>query len=244
MKMMKAGIIALAMCALGAPAQAQMKWTDQAFVNVNVGAQVGSHSLATDTAFEIYEEAGRVATSQSVKGGGLFDVSAGYKVWRNLAAGIGWSRTKSDTSASVNASVPDPAFFDRLRSVTASASGMDHSENAINLSGTWVMPVTDKVDVDFVFGPTIFRVSQDVPSGVTVTEPGPTVSSTTVKTEKKTTTGIHLGFDANYFFKPRIGGGLMLRYSWGSVDLPGAKDNLTVGGFQIGVGARIRFKEF
>jgi hypothetical protein len=31
------------------------------------------------------------------------------------------------------------------------------------------------------------------------------------------------------------------RYSYGSVNLPGATKKLTVGGFQIGVGARVRF---
>jgi len=41
-------------------------------------------------------------------------------------------------------------------------------------------------------------------------------------------------------FTPRIGAGVFIRYAGGSVDLPSAPD-VKVGGFQIGVGARVRF---
>ena len=81
-------------CATVAPtASAQMKWTDKGFANVSIGGQAGSHTLATSTTFDLYDEQAKVETSQKVKGGALFDISAGYKVWRNLAAAIGYSRT-------------------------------------------------------------------------------------------------------------------------------------------------------
>src|SRR5687767_12842039 len=95
------------------PAHAQMVWTDQGFVNLNIGAQGGSSDLTTQSTFEIYGENASLATTQEAGGGGLFDFSAGYKVWRNLAAGFGYSRTGSDSDAAVAASVPDLNFFDR-----------------------------------------------------------------------------------------------------------------------------------
>jgi hypothetical protein len=239
--MVKVGCLAVVCALIAAPAHAQLAWTDTAFLNVNVGAQTGSHSLETAGTFELYGEQGNLSTAQDVKGGGLFDISAGYKVWRNLAVGIGYSRTGSDTDVAIAANVPDPNFFDRLRGLTALSSGAEHSENVFHFQGTWIVPVTDKVDVGFSFGPSIFNVKQDIPTAITVNEPGPTLASTTIASEKKTAVGFNLGMDVNYFLTKRIGAGLLLRYARASVDFDAANDSLSVGGFQIGVGARVRY---
>jgi hypothetical protein len=218
-----------------------MTWTDRGFANINLGVQGGSSDLATTSGFELYGEQGSLATTQEVGGGGLFDFSVGYKVWRNLAVGIGYSRTGSDADVAIAASVPDPNFFDRPRPVSSVSEGAEHSQNAIHIQGTWIMPVTDTMDVGFSFGPTIFNVSQDIPSAVTVNEPGPTLASTSLTREKETTVGINLGVDVNYFFNPRFGAGVLARYTFGSVDFDGADDSVGVGGFQIGGGLRVRF---
>jgi hypothetical protein len=239
----KAAVLCLAMSALAAPrAYAQMKWTDQGFVNATVGAQTGSHSLITDTSFDLFDEQARVVTTQSVKGGGLFDITAGYKVWGdNLVAALGYSRSSSNADGRVEASIPDPGVFDRPRSVTASAPHLDHTENAINLMAVWMVPVTDKIDVGVSAGPTIFFVNQDLPDTLSTSEPGPTVTGLTTKSVSKTAGGINLGVDVTYLLTKRWGVGGLARYTWGSVDLDGTTDSLTVGGFQIGVGARMRF---
>jgi hypothetical protein len=104
-----------------------------------------------------------------------------------------------------------------------------------------MVPVTDKVDVGVSFGPSIFQVSQDIPTAITVTEPSATLASTSVTKVDKTTVGIHFGVDVNYMITPRWGAGVLARYAWGSADLEGATDSLTVGGFQIGGGLRVRF---
>jgi len=243
----KAAVLTLALCALAtASAEAQMTWTDKGFVNASFGFQGGSRTLATSTEFDIYGseefgEHGTLATTQDAGGGAFFDISGGYKVWRNLAVGIGFNRVSGDSDVAVIASVPDPLVADRPRPASTTASGSEHSEVAINLSGTWMMPVTDKVDVGFSFGPTIFSVSQDVPTSISVSEPGPTITTTNMTKVDKTTVGVHFGVDATYIFRPRMGAGAFLRYSVGSADLEGATDNLTVGGFQIGFGFRYRF---
>jgi hypothetical protein len=246
--MMKAGFLSLALCAALAPnAHAQMTWTDQAFLNVTGGAQTGSHTLATSSTFDLYDEQGTLSSSQKVRGGGLFDVSGGYKVRKNLAAGIGLSWSGSKSTGSITALVPDPRVFDQPRTVTASTTGMKHRETAIHFFGAWMVPVTDKVDVGISAGPSIFMVKQDVATALTVAEPGPAVSGITTEKSSKTTAGINLGLDVAYMVTQRWGlgwgvGGLM-RYTWGSVDVKNATDNLTVGGFQIGVGVRVRLAE-
>lgn len=242
MNTLKAGFLCLALCAgFASNASAQMTWTDKGFVNVTGGVQVGSHTLDTSTNFELYNEQATVATSQKVKSGGLFDVTAGYKVWRNLAVAVGYSWTGSKADASVQASVPDPVYYDRPRSVTSTAPGLEHSESVINISGVWMVPVTDKIDVGVSAGPSIFIVNQDIPSTLTLAEPGPTVSGVDVNQASKTSVGVNFGVDVTYMLNPRFGVGGLARYTWGSVDLEGASDKLTVGGFQIGGGLRMRF---
>jgi hypothetical protein len=241
--MIKAGCLSFALCVFAAaPASAQMAWTDRAFANVNFGLQEQSRTVETASTFDLYGETGELSTTQPIDGGALFDLSGGYKVWKNLAVGLGYSRMVSDGDIAISASVPDPNFFDHPRPLTGVAPNAEHSENAIHLQGTWMMPVTDKVDVGFSFGPTIFMVGQDVATAISVTEPTPTLASTTIVREDHTTVGINLGVDVNYLFRPNIGAGILVRYTYGSVDLDSVGESLTVGGFQLGFGLRYRFK--
>jgi Outer membrane protein beta-barrel domain len=226
---------------LAPPAHAQMQWTDKGFANVSFGVLAPSHTLTTDTTFDIYGEPASQVASQDVGGGAFFDISGGYKVWKNLAAGIGITFVGSTSDLTVNAQIPDPVFFDRPRPVSTTLTDAHHSQTAINLTGTWMMPVTDKIDVGFQFGPTIFLVSQDVPGTLTVAEPGPTITSAALTKDDHTSVGVHFGIDATYLITPRFGAGVLVRYSVGSVDIVGASDNLTLGGFQIGFGGRVRF---
>jgi hypothetical protein len=234
--------LGIALCASLAPdAHAQMQWTDKGFFNVTLGGQAPSQTLTAETTPDIYGEPASIRSSQDVGGGFFFDMAAGYKVWRNLAVGIGYTRVASSGDLSVDADIPDPLVFDSPRHVTALVPDAKHTQTSIHLMGTWMMPVTDKIDVGFQFGPTIFLVSQDLPAGFDIQEPTPTVASTSVEKEDKTTVGIHFGADMTYLITPRYGVGVLARYTWGSADLGGASESVTVGGLQIGAGLRVRF---
>ena len=240
--MKKAAVLCLAFCALAAPrAYAQMKWTDKGFANINIGAQSGSHDVQTTTTFTVYDEDAQVTTAQKTGGGFLFDINGGYKVWSNLVVAVGYTFMSDSTDGAVTASIPDPAVFDHPRTVNTTADNLKHTENALNFMGVWMVPVTDKVDVGISFGPTVFFVKQELPDTIQFTEPGPTVTGLTKKDVSKTAGGVNFGVDVTYLLTKKMGVGGILRYTWGSVDLDGAKDSLTVGGFQIGVGARYRF---
>lgn len=241
MKIMTTGLLCLALCALATPASAQMTWTDKGFFNLDVGFQSGTGDFTVTTPFELYGETGSVASTQNIGGGGFFNISGGYKVWRNLAVGIGFTFTGSSTDANVTAEVPDDLVTDNLRTVNTTASDVSHSELQIHFTGTWMIPVTDKIDVGLNFGPTFFNVSQEVPNGVNVTEPGPTINSVSVEELDESAIGIHFGVDVNYMVNKRFGAGGMIRYVWGSSDVENAGDKLSLGGFQIGGGLRVRF---
>jgi hypothetical protein len=240
---MKTALAAFCVCtAVAAPASAQqMQWTDKGFVKANVGVQVGSHDFNSTQTFTIYDENGSINSSQKVKSGGYFDVGFGYKVWHNVTVGATYSWMTSDSNVTVNASVPDPIFFDRPRAVSTSVSNADHRENALHFDATWMMPVTDKIDVGFSAGPSIFFVKQDLVTSLVVTEPGPSVTAAPFNEEKDSAFGLNFGVDATYLLNKKWGIGGDLRYTWGSVKLSDASDDLTVGGLQLGVGVRMRF---
>ena len=242
MKITKAGILALCVCAAPQIASAQtMQWTDKGYASINVGAQAGSHDLNASGSFPIYDETATFSSTAKVKGGALFDIGGAYKVWgNNLLAGVTYSHVSSKSDGSLTGSVPDPVFFDRPRAVTKAFTGLKHSENAVHIDAIWMIPVANKMDVGISAGPTIFAVKQDTIPTLTVAEPGPTVT-TEVVSASKTTVGFNFGADLQYMLRKKWGVGGMMRYSVGSVSLPGAEKKLTVGGFQIGVGGRYRF---
>jgi len=242
LKKMKAGILALCVCAVPHVAGAQtMQFTDKGYVGVSGLAQTGSHDNNTSTEFDLYGEKATTASSQRIKSGGVFDIGGAYRVWgKNLLAGVSFSHAGTGSDVSVTGSIPDPGVFGKARNVSSTVADARHTENVIHLAAVWMMPVAEKLDLALFGGPSIFMVSQDTIGTLTVTEPVPTVTGPLVRT-KKTTAGINLGVDVQYLVWHKVGVGGMARYTWGSVSLPGATEKLTVGGFQIGGGVRYRF---
>jgi hypothetical protein len=241
LKTMKAGILALCVCAAPHMADAQtMQWTDKGYVSVNGGVQVGSHTLNTTSTFDIYDETATVTSTQKVKSSGIFDIGGAYRVWgKNILGGLSFSHASSNSNVSLSASIPDPAFTDRPRTVTSSQSGAKHSENVLNFDAIWMMPVAEKLDVGLFAGPSIFFIKQDTVGALTVSEPGPSVVAP-LHSVSKTTAGINLGADLQYMLHKQWGVGGTARYTWGSAKIDSG-DKLTVGGFQLAAGVRYRF---
>jgi hypothetical protein len=242
MRTISISVFALATSVLiPANAVAQMKWTDKAYASITAGGQAGSHTLTAQPAFTLYDEPGTLTSVQKAGGGAFLDIGGGYKVWQNLILALSFSHAGGDSDAAIAAQVPDPVEFDRHRAVTTTLSGASHSENAVHISAVWMIPVTDKIDVGVLAGPSVFMVRQELPTGLTVSEPGPNVTGVASTKVKKTTGGFDIGADVTYLLTKKIGAGLLARYTYGSVNLPDATKSLTVGGFQLGVGLRYRF---
>ena len=239
LKMMKAGMLALGLLSgFALPAQAQMAWTDKGYAAIDFGGQFAAKGFDGQAVFPLYEEDATVQTSQDGKSAPMYDIRAGYKVWRNLAVGVGFSWASRSSDAALVATLPDPGVFDSPRTVNVDAPGLKHSESALHISGTWMIPVTDKIDVGLVGGPTVFFLSKEVASPLTVTEPGPVVTVDPTE-ESETGVGLHIGVDLQYMLNKRYGVGGLARYTWGKADVTGGE--VTMGGFQLGGGLRVRF---
>lgn len=246
---MKRALLALGLTFASVPeAAAQMQWTDKLFLNVNFGVQIGSQDVASSSSFEVYEEPAQLAATHSLGSEPILaDFGAGYRVRPNLAVGIGYVNYNTESDVAVVAQIPHPFLTDVFRTVTATAPGVGHMSNILNFSAVWMWPYTDQIDVAFYAGPSLIFAKQDVVSGVTIApEPGPNysnpqVTGVTVTEQTKTSFGIHFGADAAYMVNKRYGVGAGLRYIWGSADFDGLADSLTLGGFQIVGGLRVRF---
>jgi len=234
----------LALCLLAAPAMTYaqtMQWTNKVFISVNGGVQTGSHDLTTSQTFDLYGESASITTSQTIKSGGMFDVGGAYRVWgQNLLAGVTFTHTASTENVSITGSIPDPRFFGSMRNVSASQGGAKHSESAAHFDVTYMIPVANKLDIGVFGGPSIFWISQDTVGNVTVTEPTPTLTAS-MQNVSKTEGGFNLGADVQYLVYKTLAVGVVGRYTWANATIEGADKKLTVGGFQIGGGARLRF---
>jgi hypothetical protein len=92
------------------------------------------------------------------------------------------------------------------------------TEKAIHLHAVWMLPISQKLDVAVLGGPSIVYVEQ--------------TSELASLTERAF--GWHVGGDGTYFLTPTVGIGGMLRYV-------SAPENLDFTGLQFGMGVRLRF---
>ena len=227
---------------------AQTPFQGKLFVGVNVGAQTQSRTLDNSGNLSVFAQNATWTTSQSIPNGPLFDLSVGYKVWRNLGVAVGFSRFSRTGTLVGSATIPNPISFNGPTTQLAiSEVDAKRSDRNVYLVAMWFFPVAEKVDVALAIGPSFTRVRQDLlidsqPFRENIVRAAVAGSSITpIMTEQSgTAKGINIGADAQYMFTPMIGGGVFIRYNGGSVDLPNAPD-LKAGGFQLGIGARLKF---
>jgi len=232
----------LTAAALSAPAiasaQPQAPVSLPAFVNVGIGAQTQSRDIQTSTSFPLYGETARIAAGQRVGGGPVLDINGGYRVMKNLGVAIGFTTFSRSGSGSIVASIPNPVVFNRPATVNVEQSGLKHSEAGTHIMAVWFVPVTEELSVSFSGGPSFTRVKQDIASATVPA--GTQTANVSIDSQSATAKGVNIGFAGHYMFRPHYGGTAFMRYVSGSVDLPAASD-VKVGGFQIGIGAALRF---
>lgn len=222
----------------GPPVLAQTPAANSVFIDVNGAGQTQSRTINTSLSFPLYGETAGINAAQKIASGAIFDISGGYRVWRGLSVAVGFSAFSRTSNGALVASIPSSIVFGRPQTVTASSSGLTHTELGTHVMAVWFFPITDKIDVDVFGGPSFIRLNQDVMSGNVPTG----TQTVTVTTARQTGTakGGNGGINASYLISRHYGIGFFMRYAGGSVDLPAAS-NLKVGGFQIGGGLRLRF---
>jgi hypothetical protein len=232
-----------------APAQ-PLPWTDRGYFNLNVGFESASDDLADDASRPTYDEAMTFSTAQSVDSGAFFDFSAGARVWRNISVGIGYHQGSTDSDATFQGSVPHPLLFNRPRTFAGTVAGLERSERAIHLQLGYMIIVAERVTAHLMLGPSFFKLRQNVVADVTFTENAgfTSVNATAAVAERvDSPVGFNIGVDMAYQIaevnRVKLGAGLLLRYAAAKADIQLLDDTVDsdVGGFHVGLGARIRF---
>jgi len=209
------------------------------FINVNGGGQTQARSLDNSFSIPIYGQTATVATTTTIPSGGIFDMSVGYKVMQNFGVAIGFSTFSVKGASAGAASVPSPIFFNRPLAVTIPESPADRKDRSVYVLLVGFVPVTDKVELALSIGPSFTRVQQSMITSVSIPAGTQNVNPTQ-QSQSGTAKGVNVGADLTYMFIKQVGAGAFMRYNGGSVDLESAS-GLKAGGFQVGLGGRLRF---
>ena len=246
----------LAVCVIGltafasqASAQA-LPWEGRGFINVNFGVQlIAEDAATTSTNFTIYDETGKLTTEQTLDSQApFFDIGGGVRVAGNFGVGFTYTRLSANGAAQVTAQVPSPIYYDQPRTATATVDDLEHVEDGFHFQALWMFPITDKLDIVFSGGPSVFNLKQGGVTSPQITEVGPPYSTVNMTVLQTTTTGSQVGFnigaDMTYRFANNFGIAAIVRYAAATVNLEpegGEPSDVKVGGFQFGGGLRIRF---
>jgi hypothetical protein len=237
-------IVCLGMAASATPAHAQAAWRDRGYVNISGWYQPGSQGFAATVRPVDFAETSIIDTSYETGSVPGFDAGGGVRVWRNLAVGVDVSYLSKGDSGTIDAQIPHPFFFNRLRAVTGDASGLAHEETAVHLQALWMVALRDRWQLAIAGGPSWFSVGQDLVRDVTVTQTYPydtaTFASATITHRSGSRLGFNAGADFTYRLRRHVGLGFGATYSRASIPLD---DTLTVeaGGARVGGGLRFGF---
>jgi hypothetical protein len=255
--------VILGVCALVAltAADADAQWTTplegRLTVGLNGGGQAGSTDIDRTITFSLYEEDARIDSRQTVSAGGVFDLGFVYRVGPNWGIGLGYTTARGSADAVVEGALPHPLFFAQSRVFSAGVPNLDTRERAVHLQAVLFVPFVENVDFTFAAGPSFFRAEQDFaslqgfhPPVVTAfSEVPPTFDTVNIHAIEVVNlaasgTGFHISGDVTYSFLPNVGAAFMLRYARATLDMTlddGTAVELRPGGFQVLVGARVRF---
>jgi hypothetical protein len=234
---------ATALAQTGAPASGIFGRDDQVFVSVNFGGQTQPHTLEATATTAVYGQTATARTTTGIDGGPIFDLSGEYRFMKyagiGIGVGAGFSTFGKTGDLSGVASVPHPVFFNQHAEVAIPARDAKRNERSVYLTVVGSYRVTEEIEVAAFIGPSFLHADQELVTGIAV-PPGTQDITTIVEKQSANGAGVIAGLDVSYFVTDRIGAGGFMRYNGGSVDLPAA-ENVKVGGFQLGVGVRIRY---
>jgi hypothetical protein len=246
-------VMLAALCAWMAPLPAHAQsdaWRDRAFLDVNVGRPLSDEPFEEHLAPIIYSERGSITVPHPGNGGWTtVDIGGGVRLWKSFGAGATYTKLGFTEEVTVGALVPNPILFNQTRAASKVAP-LQRTETAVHLHAVYVKPVTPRIDVMIAGGPSLIEVSQDLVTGIDLSEgaePYVTVAIGNVQTVTRTERilGLNGSAGVTYFVTPLVGVGGTIRYSSGSVTMQqadGRPIDFSRAGFQVLFGARVRFR--
>jgi len=240
--------ICLGAIASAGEARAQTRtWPERTWISISGGAQPAVEPLADAFEVPLYAEVERVTVGYPGKAGSLIAASGGYRVWKQLTLGLGFTRASGRSPASVSAQLPHPFFDNRFREVEGTTS-TQRGENAVHLLIGWLVPVSNRIRVIVTTGPSTIGVEQTAVTAVQFSESYPydaaEFTGATTKRASSRAAGFNAGADLTWMFSRRIGAGGLVQFTRARarIDAGGGRTiGVDAGGVQIGAGVRIIF---
>jgi hypothetical protein len=211
--------------------------------------QPATHDFTDSRDFSYNREPATTTGNYAIERGGGIDAGAFVRLWRNLGAGASVSSVVRTSDANFSGSYPHPFFFGRVRTAETSVSDLDRAEVGVHVSAAYFLPSTGRFGGVIYAGPSFFSIAQDAVESLAVTETYPydtlTVAPSGSATElSESAVGFHVGADVAWYFSKRFGIGALARYTTAKTSVAigsGKNFDLEAGGFQAGLGLRVRF---
>ena len=80
-------------------------------------------------------------------------------------------------------------YYDQPRTVTATLDDLEHVEDGYHFQALYMLPITDKLDIVFSGGPSVFKLKQGVVTSPQITEVGPPYSTVNMTVSQSTVDG-------------------------------------------------------
>ena len=217
--------------------------------SVNLGMQFINDAFMNRVTFRQYEETGFFDAHYDVTKNYSIDGDIAFRVWRALAFGIAVSHVAEPTKAFIDASVPNPYFFQFPRSTSGERRGLNRREIGVHVQGQLWRVYGDTFLLRATWGPTLFIVRQDLVSEIRTRESYIDFDRVSLVGHRSTTVttgslGVSLGFDGTLFVTERVGIGFNVRYSRGTATVRLGNRSPTaveLGGTHAAGGLRVAF---
>ena len=217
-------------------------------IGVSGGIQQAAEDVSDHFSFAKNVETETVDVKYPMKPSALIDLSAGYRVWKNLGVGVAVSVVSGKGTAEVTASVPHPFFFNQPRTISGTENDVTHSETGVHLQLQYLIPATGRLHFILEGGPSWINVDHAVVTDVTVTESYPydtaAFGGAVTKSTKASAAGFNAGLDVTWLFVESVGVGGIVRYTRADLDLTpvqGRSLAMKAGGLQAAAGIRVMF---
>ena len=217
------------------------------FISINGGYQGTTTEFGDTYNFTRNQETGTTRLTYPVDAGPTFDIGGGVKLWRHMGVGVAVSRFTRGGIVSATAAIPHPFFLQQHRDVEGE-SNAGHEETGIHLQAQYALPLSGRLQVTLMGGPSVLQVNQTMVVDVNYTEEYPYDTATFAGVEaarkKGSKTGFNLGADVRWMLTRTVGLGALVRFTRATIDLEAAQDrtvSVEAGGTQVGVGLRVAF---
>ena len=234
--------------ATAATAAAAQPPSNRFTIAVNGGVESATSRLQDDFRFDEGPEAGTITARYPAPQAVLVDGGLAVRLAPRIRGGVVVSYSTATSGARIDAGIPHPFHFDRLRPVEGSSSKLTRNETSVHAQIQYVLRLTRRLHAVVGGGPTYFRVTRHLIDRVEYDQEYPYDAATFRFATSRRARGSGMGFNAGseivWSLTRRTGLGASVRFARGSVDLRaagGREVGVDAGGVQAGAGLRVSF---